>query len=134
MGLFLGEELLIPTRIYVKELIPVIKSGKIKAFAHITGGGLLENIPRILPNNLCVELEAKSWNIPEVFPWLAAAGGVNEFELLRTFNCGIGGVLIIKKEDASEVLAHLKPYEANQIGKIVEVKTGNSSRFNIILI
>lgn len=100
-----------------------------KAFAHITGGGLLENIPRILPNNVSVQLEATSWNIPEVFPWLAAAGGVNEFEMLRTFNCGIGGVLIIKQEDSSEILKQLKPYKATAIGVVKKRSDSNGKTF-----
>lgn len=121
---FVGEELLTPTKIYVKEVVTLIKSGKIKAFAHITGGGLLENIPRILPDNLGVHLDTKKWKMPAVFPWLAAAGGVNKFEMMRTFNCGIGGVLIIKNEDVSDVLSTLKTIDASLIGKIV-VRTNN---------
>lgn len=121
---FVGEDLLAPTKIYVKELVALIKRGKIKAFAHITGGGLLENIPRILPDNLRVLLNAKKWKMPPVFPWLAAAGGVNEFEMLRTFNCGIGGVLVIKNEDVNDVLSHLKTIGASLIGKVV-VRTNN---------
>lgn len=123
--------MLIPTRIYVKELVPVIKSGKIKAFAHITGGGLIENIPRILSNNLGVQLDARNWNIPEVFPWLAATGEVNEFEMLRTFNCGIGGVLIVQKKEVSEVLTHLKSYGAKQIGTVININTSNGN--NILI-
>lgn len=101
-------------------MIPAIKTGKVKAFAHITGGGLLENIPRILPSNIAVELDATKWTIPSVFPWLSAAGGVNEFEMLRTFNCGVGGVLIVNREDAEEILNYVNPLGATEIGNVVE--------------
>lgn len=126
----LGEELLTPTKIYVKELIPLIKRRKIKAFAHITGGGLLENIPRVLPKSLAVHLDASNWKIPAVFPWLAAAGGVNEFEMLRTFNCGVGGILVIKKEDANEVLAHLNTSAASLIGNVAASENNGKSLLN----
>ncbi|XP_028145716.2 trifunctional purine biosynthetic protein adenosine-3 [Diabrotica virgifera virgifera] len=114
-----GAELLTPTKIYVKSVIPAIKTGKVKAFAHITGGGLLENIPRILPDNVAVELDATKWSIPEVFPWLATAGGVHQVELLRTFNCGVGGVLVVKPEDADAVWNLIKNEGATIVGKVV---------------
>ncbi|XP_022916991.2 trifunctional purine biosynthetic protein adenosine-3 [Onthophagus taurus] len=113
-----GEELLTPTKIYVKGLIKAASSGKLKAFAHITGGGLLENIPRVLPKQLGVTLDAKNWKIPEVFTWLATLGGINEFELLRTFNCGIGGVVIIDKTHKNEILNLLSEYDPTIIGQI----------------
>ncbi|XP_044758576.1 trifunctional purine biosynthetic protein adenosine-3 [Coccinella septempunctata] len=117
-----GEELLTPTKIYVKSVVPLIKTEKIKAFAHITGGGLLENIPRILPAHLAVKLNAKKWTVPKVFAWLAAMGGVNEFELLRTLNCGIGGVLVVKQEDVETVLSSLKPDGGMIIGEVIACK------------
>ncbi|CAG9835950.1 unnamed protein product [Diabrotica balteata] len=115
-----GAELLTPTKIYVKSVIPAIKTGKVKAFAHITGGGLLENIPRILPDNVAVELDATKWSIPEVFPWLATAGGVHQVELLRTFNCGLGGVLVVKSEDSDAVWNLVKNEGATIVGKVVK--------------
>nr|UXX33476.1 trifunctional purine biosynthetic protein adenosine-3-like protein [Holotrichia oblita] len=118
-GKSFGEELLTPTKIYVKDVGKAIQTGKVKAFAHITGGGLVENIPRILPSNLAVELDIKKWNIPEVFPWLGAVGGINESEMLRTFNCGVGGVLIINKEAESSILELLQECNAVSIGKVI---------------
>ncbi|KAB0793732.1 hypothetical protein PPYR_13352 [Photinus pyralis] len=117
-GKTLGEELLTPTKIYVQNLIGLVKQKKIKAFAHITGGGLLENIPRILPPTLSAHLDATSWTIPKVFGWLAVTGGINEFEMLRTFNCGIGGVVVIKPEDEPCVLNGLVSLGAVKIGAI----------------
>ncbi|XP_060521636.1 trifunctional purine biosynthetic protein adenosine-3 isoform X2 [Cylas formicarius] len=118
-----GEEFLTPTEIYVKSVIDAIKSKKVKGFAHITGGGLVENIPRVLPERLAVELDASAWKIPSVFAWLAAAGGVNEAEMLRTFNCGIGGILITTPSNSQQVLNIVKGYDANVIGKVT-IKTG----------
>jgi phosphoribosylamine--glycine ligase/phosphoribosylglycinamide formyltransferase/phosphoribosylformylglycinamidine cyclo-ligase len=115
-----GEELLKPTKIYVKAVIPAVKTGKVKAFAHITGGGLTENIPRILPQDLGVELDAQKWDIPPVFPWLATAGGVNQAELLRTFNCGVGGILIVDKKDEQEVIKIVAPHGAVAIGSVMK--------------
>lgn len=80
--LFLGEEFLTPTRIYVKALLPALRSGKVKAFAHITGGGLIENVPRVLPKELGVQLDAERWTIPPVVGWLAVAGNFVPRELL----------------------------------------------------
>lgn len=75
-----------------------------KAFSHITGGGLLENIPRVLPNHLKVELDSSQWRVPPVFGWLARTGNVDEDEMARTFNCGIGGALIVNSKEVDEVL------------------------------
>ncbi|XP_072178947.1 trifunctional purine biosynthetic protein adenosine-3-like [Diadema setosum] len=102
-GMTLGEALLTPTKIYAKTLLPAIRSGKVKAFAHITGGGLVENIPRILPQSLAVQLDATRWSVPPVFGWIARHGGVEEAEMARTFNCGVGGVLVTGSEDEAEV-------------------------------
>lgn len=115
-----GEELLTPTKIYVKTVIPAVKTGKVKAFAHITGGGLVENIPRVLPDNLSVELDATTWEIPPVFSWVATAGGINEPELLRTFNCGIGGILITKPEHTQQILSLVQSDAARIIGRVTK--------------
>ncbi|CAB3361816.1 Hypothetical predicted protein [Cloeon dipterum] len=123
-GKTFGEEFLTPTKIYVKYLLPVLKSGKVKAFAHITGGGLLENIPRVLPKNLAVALDASKWTITPVFPWLAAAGQVNEQEMLRTFNCGVGGILIVSPAEKSSVLNALKKEECVEVGVVRSKSAG----------
>ncbi|OTF83104.1 GARS/AIRS/GART-like protein [Euroglyphus maynei] len=114
--------LLTPTKIYVKSLMPAIKSGKIKALAHITGGGLIENIPRILPKEFGVELDAMSWPMHEIFTWLKHAGNVADHEFQKTFNCGLGMVLIVNAKDAEAVQEQIKSSngeESYQVGKII---------------
>lgn len=102
-GQTLAEALLAPTRIYVKSTLAAIRqSGAVKALAHITGGGLLENIPRVLPANLGVALDAKSWSMPPVFGWLQQQGRIESHEMHRTFNCGIGMVLVVSAEGAQK--------------------------------
>lgn len=103
-GKSLGEALLEPTRIYVKPLLAAIReTGKVKAMAHITGGGFTENIPRVLPDHLGATVNLDAISVPEVFKWLAKAGGTGESEMLRTFNCGIGMVLVVSASDVDEV-------------------------------
>ncbi|CAG5038211.1 unnamed protein product [Parnassius apollo] len=100
-----GEEFLVPTGIYVKALLPAVKKGLIKGLAHITGGGLLENIPRVLPPHLRVKLDATTFRIKPIFGWLQAKGLVSDFEMLRTFNCGVGMVAIVDPSCVDELLA-----------------------------
>jgi phosphoribosylformylglycinamidine cyclo-ligase len=104
----LGGALLEPTRIYVKSLLPLLKDEKIKAMSHITGGGLSENLPRVLPEKLAAHIDLDRWVMPSVFQWLMRAGDVDSHEMLRTFNCGIGMILVVAKKDAAEVLASLE--------------------------
>lgn len=99
----LAEVLLVPTRIYIKSCLPLAQSGRIKALAHITGGGLVENIPRILPNHLGVALNLGSWLLPDVFQWMVGTGKVASSEMLRTFNCGIGMVAIVSNHEAAAI-------------------------------
>mmetsp|Transcript_43769 Transcript_43769/g.77132 ORF Transcript_43769/g.77132 Transcript_43769/m.77132 type:complete len:327 (-) Transcript_43769:649-1629(-) len=101
----LADALLTPTKLYIKACLPPIRSGKVKALSHITGGGLLENLPRVLPEHLNAVLEATSWTPPPVFGWLAGSAKSGTHEMLRTFNCGIGMVLVVAKEDAAAVLS-----------------------------
>ncbi len=103
----LGAALLAPTRIYVKPVLAAIRSGGVRALAHITGGGLTENLPRVLPDALGAEIDLGAWRLPPVFRWLLEAGGVVEREALRTFNCGIGMVLVVDPAEADRLAALL---------------------------
>jgi phosphoribosylformylglycinamidine cyclo-ligase len=103
-GKTLGEALLTPTRIYVKPLLKAIRAtSALKALAHITGGGFPENIPRVLPKNLAAEIDLDPIPVPPVFSWLAKTGGVEPKEMLRTFNCGIGMILVVAPENVQAV-------------------------------
>ncbi|XP_005345257.1 trifunctional purine biosynthetic protein adenosine-3 [Microtus ochrogaster] len=117
----LGDLLLTPTRIYSHSLLPVIRSGRVKALAHITGGGLLENIPRVLPRELGVDLDAGTWRIPKVFSWLQQEGQLSEEEMARTFNCGVGAALVVSKDQADQILHDIRQRqeEAWVIGSVV---------------
>jgi phosphoribosylformylglycinamidine cyclo-ligase len=97
----LGRSLLAPTRIYVKSALSLIRKGDVKGFAHITGGGLTENAPRVVPDDMDLEIDLGSWRVLPVFQWLAKAGGVDEREMLRTFNCGIGMIAIVSPDKAA---------------------------------
>jgi phosphoribosylformylglycinamidine cyclo-ligase len=103
----LGDALLAPTKIYVKAIHDLLPEFDIHAMAHITGGGLLENIPRVLPDNTQAVIDTSSWQLPEVFQWLQANGNVELNEMYRTFNCGIGMVLIVAEEEADAITAGL---------------------------
>ncbi|MBT4699621.1 MAG: phosphoribosylformylglycinamidine cyclo-ligase [Rhodospirillaceae bacterium] len=104
----LGAALLEPTRIYVKACLAALKAGGVHAFAHITGGGLIENIPRVLPEGLGADIDVTQWSLPPVFVWLAKAGGIEQREMARTFNCGIGMCVIVSDAKADAVTAALK--------------------------
>lgn len=106
-SLSLGEALMAPTRIYIKSVLPLIKAGLIKGGAHITGGGLIENPPRAIAEGLEARFDWNAWPLPAVFAWMQAVGGLSDHELRRTFNCGIGFLLIVAAEDAEPVLAAL---------------------------
>ena len=103
----LAEALLEPTRIYIKSLLPIIKAGNIKGLAHITGGGLTENTPRMLPDHLKADIDFDSFERPAVFKWLQETGGIAEAELRRAFNCGVGLVLAVDPAKADGVIAAL---------------------------
>lgn len=104
----LGDALLAPTRIYVRSIHELLSQFDIHAMAHITGGGLLENIPRVLPDNTQAVISRDSWQLPEVFAWLQQNGNVENNEMYRTFNCGVGMVLIVNAGDADSILATLQ--------------------------
>ncbi len=103
----LGDALLAPTRIYVKSLLPSLNAGKVKALAHITGGGLTENLPRVLPAGVSAEIDLSAWKLPPVFAWMQQVGKVTEEEMLRTFNCGIGMILVVAAPLVGDVTAAL---------------------------
>ena len=106
-GVSLGEALMEPTRIYVKALLTLFKQVDVKALSHITGGGLLENIPRVLPADSVAVIETQSWQQPAVFKWLKSQGNVTDTEMYRTFNCGVGMVIVVAKEDQAKTLSTL---------------------------
>jgi phosphoribosylaminoimidazole synthetase len=99
----MGEALLAPTRIYVKSLLPLTNAGRIKGLAHITGGGLTENLPRVLPTELSATITLGAWKLPNIFAWLQSAGTIPEQEMLMTFNCGIGMIAVVAAEDAESI-------------------------------
>lgn len=121
-SLSLGEALLIPTRLYVKSCLAAIAEGGVHALAHITGGGLTENIPRVLPDGLGVTLDANAWTVPDVFKWIAKSGGINAVEMSRTFNCGIGMVCIIAKDRVAAVTSVLQAHgeQVFEIGTVIK--------------
>ena len=106
-GLSMAEALLAPTRIYVQTVLPHLKAGRIKGVAHITGGGLVENPPRAIAEGLVPRFDWNAWALPPVFEWLQEIGGVTDHELRRTFNCGVGLVLIVDTHELPDVLEGL---------------------------
>lgn len=106
-GKTLGETLLAPTRIYVKSLLALIKQIPVHALAHITGGGLTENLPRVIPDNLNAKIDLKSWQFPAIFDWLQSNGNVSQADMLITFNCGVGMVICVAPEDEAATLSLL---------------------------
>ena len=117
----LGEALLAPTRIYVKSLLPLIRNKRIKGLAHITGGGLTENTPRMLPDHLVAKIDDKAWRLPPVFDWLQRAGSVSDAEMRRTFNCGVGIVMAVDPVVAHPLMERLidegeEPFVIGELG------------------
>jgi phosphoribosylformylglycinamidine cyclo-ligase len=125
-GHTLGDVLLEPTRIYVRSLLPLVQKGSIKGLAHITGGGLLENIPRVLPENRHAEVDSAAWELPDIFALLQQGGRVAAGELARTFNCGIGMVAIVSADRADSVAQSLEAAGETvfRIGRIDEGPRG----------
>jgi phosphoribosylformylglycinamidine cyclo-ligase len=122
----LGEELLIPTRIYVKTILKLLKEFDIKGMAHITGGGVTENLPRILPEGLSAVIKKDSWKIHSIFKIIQEKGNISEKEMYRTFNMGIGFILVIPKREVCSILLRLKKLgeKAYIIGRIEKGKKG----------
>ena len=125
-GSSLGAALLTPTRLYVKSALAAVRSGQIKGggvkgFAHITGGGITENLPRALPDGLHADVDLSSWTPPAVFGWLASSAGIAAEEMLRTFNCGIGLIAVVAEKDAGHVIDAFQQHgdKAVRLGKLV---------------
>ena len=117
----LGEALLAPTRLYVKQALAAVRAGGVHALAHITGGGLTENPPRVIPEGLACEIDLSSWQLPPVFRWLAATAQMSQPELLKTFNCGIGMMLVVSADQAEALTALLRAEGETvvQMGRVV---------------
>ncbi|MEM9576244.1 MAG: phosphoribosylformylglycinamidine cyclo-ligase [Pseudomonadota bacterium] len=118
----LGQSLLTPTRLYVRSALEAVRAGGVHALAHITGGGLTENLPRVLPDGLGAEVDLDSWVLPGVFGWMATTGGMEEQEMLKTFNCGMGMILVVAPDRAdalTELLAKAGE-EVTHIGRVTD--------------
>ncbi|CUM63932.1 uncharacterized protein PRCAT00001520001 [Priceomyces carsonii] len=126
-GETIGEEVLIPTRIYVKQLLKPIRKNLILGLAHITGGGLVENVPRALPSHLQAKIDGSTWTVPEIFKWFGKEGNVPISDLLKTFNLGIGMVIIVKPEAVKELLQVLRNEKEDPvvIGQLVKRDAGS---------
>lgn len=125
----LGEVLLTPTRLYVKSVLAAVKTGGVNGLAHITGGGLTENLPRVLPEGLGANVDLGAWELPPVFRWLASEGGMAEVELLKTFNAGIGMIAVVKADHAAAVTTLLQE-QGETVYAIGHVTAGTGMRYS----
>jgi phosphoribosylformylglycinamidine cyclo-ligase len=125
-GRSLQEVVMTPTKIYVKPVLALLDQVNIKGMAHITGGGLVENIPRVLPENVQAVLHRDAWTMPSLFQWLANAGKVDAQEMYRVFNCGVGLVIVLSAEQAQQAIDFLKPHDIDAfvLGEIVSRPQG----------
>uniref|UniRef100_UPI0034DE984A phosphoribosylformylglycinamidine cyclo-ligase n=1 Tax=Candidatus Thiodubiliella endoseptemdiera TaxID=2738886 RepID=UPI0034DE984A len=116
------QQLIEPTKIYVKSVLSLLKQHTVHAISHITGGGLLENIPRVLPDDLAAKLDNTSWELPEIFQFLQDAGNIELTEMYRVFNCGVGMVLILSAKESADAIKHLEAQgeKAWLIGEIIK--------------
>lgn len=122
-GSTLGKKLLAPTRLYAKSLLELLATQTpVNGIAHITGGGIMENISRVIPEGLAIEIDTQCWQMPAVFEWLQQQGNIDQEEMLRTFNCGIGLCIIVENSDAAAVIKHFKSHKigAWDIGKTIK--------------
>ena len=131
-GKTLRQAIIAPTQLYVKPILAALKQFTIKGMAHITGGGISENVPRILPENTVAAIDSQSWSLPKLFQWLQQAGNVETQEMYRTFNCGIGMVLVVSAEDADVIQKFLQQQGETvyQIGRI-RSRQGNEHQTQI---
>ena len=125
----LGAALLTPTRLYVRPVLEAVRSGGVHALAHITGGGLTENLPRVLPDGLGATIDLDSWELPGVFGWMAETGGMAESEMLKTFNCGIGMILAVAADKADEI-AKMLGEAGETVARIGTVVPGQSVSYS----
>jgi phosphoribosylformylglycinamidine cyclo-ligase len=132
-GANLGQELLAPTRLYVKPALAAIRAGGVHALAHITGGGLTENLPRVLPEGVGADIDLAAWRLPPVFAWLAAEGGLDQAELLKTFNAGIGMVLVVAADQAVALTALLAE-SGEHVYNLGHVTEGAGIRYSGVLV
>ena len=118
----LGAALLAPTRLYVKQALAAVRAGGVHALAHITGGGLTENPPRVIPDGLACEIDLSAWALPPVFRWLAETAGMSQPELLKTFNCGVGMMVVVAPDRADDIAALLAGLGETvvRLGRVVE--------------
>ncbi|MFX0545797.1 phosphoribosylformylglycinamidine cyclo-ligase [Roseovarius sp. S1116L3] len=125
----LGAALLTPTRLYVKPALAAIRAGGVHALAHITGGGLTENLPRVLPEDLGADIDLGAWELPGVFSWLRETGGMDEAELLKTFNCGIGMIVAVDARQA-DALEELLAEQGETVDRLGRVTKGAGIRYS----
>ncbi|MFV1442470.1 phosphoribosylformylglycinamidine cyclo-ligase [Phaeobacter sp. JH18-32] len=125
----LGAALLTPTRLYVKQCLAAVRAGGVHALAHITGGGLTENLPRVLPEDLGADIDLNAWDLPPVFKWMAETGGIAEAEMLKTFNCGIGMILSVSAGRADELVKVLET-EGETVSRLGTVTAGAGMRYS----
>ncbi|KIC39205.1 phosphoribosylformylglycinamidine cyclo-ligase [Leisingera sp. ANG-M7] len=125
----LGAALLTPTRLYVKQCLAAVRAGGVHALAHITGGGLTENLPRVLPEDLGADIDLNAWDLPPVFKWMAETGGIAEAEMLKTFNCGIGMILSVSADRADELVKVLEG-EGETVARLGTVTAGAGMRYS----
>jgi phosphoribosylformylglycinamidine cyclo-ligase len=119
----LGAALLTPTRLYVKPALAAVRAGGVHALAHITGGGLTENLPRVLPEGMGAEIDLGAWALPPVFRWMAETAGMQQAELLKTFNCGIGMIAVVAA-DRADALASLLQDAGEIVTRLGHVQAG----------
>ncbi|WP_135503237.1 phosphoribosylformylglycinamidine cyclo-ligase [Roseovarius aestuariivivens] len=129
----LGAALLTPTRLYVRPVLEAMKAGGVHALAHITGGGLTENLPRVLPGDLGAEIDLNAWDLPHVFGWLQAQGDMAEAEMLKTFNCGVGMVLCVDA-DAADTLAERLQSAGETVYRLGNVRHGQGVSYSGTLV
>jgi phosphoribosylformylglycinamidine cyclo-ligase len=125
----LGQALLTPTRLYVKPALAAIRAGGVHALAHITGGGLTENLPRVLPEGLGCQINLSAWKLPPVFDWLQKTGGIAESEMLKVFNSGIGMVLVVAADQADALTASLSQ-SGETVYRLGTITQGDGVRYS----